>query len=426
MKRVYLFLSSLLILAFVTIFIPQTQNLSLFKNADSGEIVQCSEIPTTMGAFFKSECRDSYIHYGHDELGPVAYLRSNSNLPKRKIADIKSLKIMGQNFENLGTFIEKQRDSNGEEKEVILEKPDNLKHAMGIRILKQNPDIIVGAEVKDIQTATDYAEKYLQGLYQAILIEGNDQRGIDLCFFIKKDLPLDIQVQSHKEIPTPQNKEVLDPLFSRDLPVLLIRNANAPAKSEPLMIIAGVHYKAQMPDPAKDQKALVRRSKQVKGTLDILNGLKSTYTHSPIFVLGDFNNDIRNSPEFQPFYDNNYVDSMNIAKDSPPVDQRGTQYFFFPKNKSPQAGQLSNEQLDVVFTDPNAQKYITSAGIQRDVDENGVERLKPKTSKEVNLRASDHDGVYAIINFEQLFQDYQDYTSSGSSFKLYKSIFGPK
>lgn len=423
MTKIRLIISTFVVIVLLTVFIPQIQKLD---PQNSGEIVQCSEIPPTMGAFFRSECRDSYIHYGHEELGPVAYLRSNHTLPKRDLSTIKDLKIMGQNFENLGTFIETKRDQNGQEKQVILEKPESLKRAMGIRVLKQNPDIIVGAEVKDIQTATDYAEKYLKGLYQPILIEGNDQRGIDLCFFIKKDLPIDIQVQSNKEIPTPQNQEVIDPLFSRDLPVLLIRQANALPKSEPLMIIAGVHYKAQMPDPVKDQKALVRRTKQVIGTMEILKGLKETYPDSPVFVLGDFNNDIRNSPEFKPFYDNQFVDSMNIAKDSPPTDQRGTQYFFFTEKDPGKNGVLSNEQLDVVFTDPNAQKYVVSAGIQRDVDENGKERPKPQTPDEVDLRASDHDGVYAVINFQQLYQDYQNYTAPRASFKLYKSVFGFK
>lgn len=381
------------------------------SDQNSGEFVQCSEIPPTMGTAFRAECRDSYIRFGNKELGPIAYLRSNNSAPKRPITDISKLKIMGQNFENLGSFVEVQR--NGDvEKKVIVEKPESHKRTLALRIKKQDPDIIIAAEVKDIQTATEYAEKYLDGLYQPILVEGNDQRGIDVCFFIKKDLPFDIQVQSHKEIPTSQ-EEVIDPLFSRDLPVLLIRQPNALPKSQPLMVLAGVHYKAQMPDPVKDKKAQIRRAKQVTGTVKILQKLKETYPDSPIFLSGDFNNDVRDKKsEFKPFYENSFNDAMNIAKDSPPEEQRGTQYFFFEEKAPPgQQGTLSNEQLDVVFADTNGQKYILSAGIQRDVDEKGIERPKPQSPDEVNQRASDHDGVFAVIDFKMLFQNYSQFVT---------------
>lgn len=378
---------------------------------DSGEIVQCSEIPTTIGTAFRAECRDSYTHFGNKELGPIAYLRSNNSISKRKITDISELRIMGQNFENLGSFVEIQRDGSTEKK-IIVEKPEIHKRTLALRIKKQNPDIIIAAEIKDIQTASEYAEKYLDGLYQSILVEGNDRRGIDVCFFIKKDLPFDIQVQSHKEIPTPK-EEVIDPLFSRDLPILLIRQPNALPKSQPLMVLAGVHYKAQMPDPVKDQKAQVRRAKQVSQTVKILQNLKKTFPDSPIYLSGDFNNDVRDKKsEFKPFYDNSFNDAMNIAKDSPPESQRGTQYFFFGEKAPPeQQGLLSNEQLDVVFADINGQKYILSAGIQRDVDEKGVERPKPQTPEEVNERASDHDGVFAVIDFKSLYQNYSQFVT---------------
>lgn len=378
---------------------PNFSNLSHYN--ETNQIDLCSEAPPTLGVHFKTECRDSYIKRGNNSKGPWEYLRASQE-NKRQITSIKELKIIEQNFENLGSFVEVIK--NGEKTEQkIVEKPEIHKKNLALRIKKMNPDIIIAAEVKDIQAATEYAEKYLDGLYQAILIEGNDQRGIDVCFFIKKDLPFDIEVQSHRN--TLQKAEAPGMLFSRDLPVISIRESGAPTTSEPLMILAAVHYKAQMPDPVKDQKALKKRAEQVKATIEILKEFKEKFPNSPILASGDFNNDIRNSPEFEPFFTNQFKDAMDVATDSPPKDKRGTQYFFFNENNPDKAGQLSNEQLDALMSDPNAQKYILSAGIQRDVNEKGEELPHPKTPEEVNERASDHDGIWAVIAFETLYLD---------------------
>lgn len=383
----------------------QTSNFINFSIIHSGQTDQCSEAPPTLGQFFKAGCQESYIKQGDPVKGPWAYLRASKD-PRREINSIKKLVIVEQNFENLGRFIEIQKNQNNEIKEIIREKSEEDKLTLAIRLKKQNPDIIIAAEVKDIETATDFANKYLDGLYQPLLIEGNDQRGIDICYFIKKDLPFDIGLQSHKN--TLMSNPDQGVLFSRDLPVLLIREAGSNTESAPLMIIAGVHYKAQMPDPKKDKKATERRAQQVQGSVEIIKWYKNKFPKTPVFISGDFNNDIRNSPEFSPFFVNQYKDAMDISKDSPPKERRGTQYFFFsPEQRPPQTNLLSNEQLDAVLVDPVGQEYILSAGIQRDVDINGNETPFPKNAQDVNDRASDHDGVYIVIDFEKLLLDHK-------------------
>lgn len=367
----------------------------------------CSEAPITLGTSFRTQCSDVYLIKGDSKLGPWAYLRATNSSNSRSINDIKDLVVVEQNFENLGRFVEVSTDRQGRPHEKILEKSLEKKKSLGLRILSAHPqaDIIIGVEIKDIQTATDFAENFLNGQYQPILIEGNDQRGIDVCYFIKKDLPFDFEIQSHRNLLSEnpnQAKSSELPAFSRDLPVLLLRERGSSPKTTPLMMLAATHFKAQNPDPKKDEKATERRTEQVKKSVEVLRSYQQKYPKLPIMIIsGDFNNDIRTSPEFAPLKDFGFNDSMNLTKDgsSPPLGKRGTQYFFTPKKD------ISNEQLDSIMVKYKGQDYIKSAFILRDLDQNGHPRPQPTTEDEIALRASDHDGTLTVFDFEKIYQD---------------------
>ena len=77
---------------------------------------------------------------------------------QEKLRDMKQIKIFVQNFENLGTFKEKFREKilvNGVVTEVktekTIEKSENQKIRLALRLKKHNPDIIIGTEIKDIE-----------------------------------------------------------------------------------------------------------------------------------------------------------------------------------------------------------------------------------------------------------------------------------
>lgn len=368
----------------------------------------CSESPITLGTNFRTQCGDAYLKFkGDSKLGPWAYLRATNSTNYRPIKDIKDLVVVEQNFENLGRFVEITKDHQGQSHEKILEKSIEEKKSLSLRILSAQPqaDIIIGVEIKDIQTATDFSENFLKGQYQPILIEGNDQRGIDVCYFIKKDLPFDFEIQSHRNLLSDNVNQAGNsklPVFSRDLPVLLIREKASSPETTPLVMIAATHYKAQNPDPKKDEKATERRTEQVKKSVEVLKSFQRKYPKLPIMIIsGDFNNDIRTSPEFIPLKDFGFEDSMNLTKDgsSPPLERRGTQYFFTPKKK------ISNEQLDSIMVKHKGLDYIKSAFILRDLDPNGHPRPQPTTDEEIELRASDHDGILTVFDFEKIYKD---------------------
>lgn len=359
-----------------------------------------------IAASFKYSCLNIYTGE-KGKYGTAFYLDAPAE--NASVALPKNLKIFSQNFENLGTFLEKFRTKiispNGVVKEVktekLVEKTENQKIRLALRIKKQNPDIIVGTEVKDIEAARTYSRDYLNDEYQAILIEGNDARGIDVCFFVRRSLNLDFEVQSNKSYPGIDGT----PVFSRDFPVLLVRSAGASKKSSPLMGVFATHLKSRMGTSDDNDTTLPKRTAQVLASLQIMKDLENQYPGIPIIMGGDFNNKVHKGIEFKPFFEAGLNDSMEIAKDGPPRDERYTQYFFTDLDPTSPGWELVKSQLDALFVNPALASYILSSSIQRDIRQDGTESPLPKDAQKVNARGSDHDGVVAIIDFEKLIKN---------------------
>lgn len=355
---------------------------------------------------FKNSCINIYNEPGR--YGDHFFLDAVNRgpLPKR-------LNILVQNFENLGTFIKIFRERllvGGQVKEFRHEVPEvkseNQLQRLAMRIKKQDPDIIVGVEVKDLATAQEYAKNYLDDKYQAILIEGNDERGIDVCYFLKRTLALDLEVKSFKKYSSDPTQQ--SPTFSRDFPVLLLRDVGAPKNSTPNLAIFATHYKSRRGNTEDLDESLNKRTKQVKASLKIIEELKKQYPKLPIFVGGDFNNDIRSAPEFRPFFVGGFRDAMDFVQEIVPIDQRYTQYFFRFVSKDSNGKQLKLEQLDAALINSALSDFILAAGIQRDVDTLGKPVSLPQTPDAVNERGSDHDGVYTWINYEALVNSLRE------------------
>ncbi len=348
---------------------------------------------------FKSSCINIYsdpgVYGDHFFLDAVNPLRP---LPEK-------LKVFTQNFENLGTFFKIFREKkivNGVMTEVRRQateiKSENQLIRLAKRIKMQDPDVIVGIEVKDIDAAQDYVRKYLDDKYHSILVEGNDERGIDVCYFVKRDLAVDLEVESFKRYSVePDPKK---PTFSRDFLLLKIRPAGAPKSSRPVMALAANHYKSRLGSKPGADDTVPKRMKQVKASMNILAALQEQFPGLPVGLSGDLNNDIRTAIEFKPFYEQGYKDAMDFSQIETPLDQRFTQYFF--EGAAGTVKKLITEQLDVMFVNPALSKFVVSSVIQRDVDVNGVETPMPQGPKSVNKRGSDHDGLITIFDLAGL------------------------
>lgn len=365
----------------------------------------------TSSAFtFVPACINAYLPTVN-KYGERFFLDSTNK--SKGIENPSQLRFMSQNFENLGQFKEYSRTKtlvNGELRDVKVEKTIEKSNAqnlrMAARIRKQNPDIIIGMEVKDLETAQKYSKDYLNDEYQAILIEGNDVRGIDVCFFVKRTLNFDFEVQSHRKYSLTNQEN--DPVFSRDLPVLLVRPAGASKNSKPIMAVFATHLKSQFGsrkktrpgEPPGVDKTVIKRSEQSQASVDIMGMLKEKYPSIPIVMGGDFNNNIQTAPEFAALYKAGLADALNFDKNPIKMEDRFSQYFFrlIDETAEPFDTQLIAAQLDAMLVNPEFAKYILASGIQRDVRPDGTESPMPTKPDQVNKRASDHDGMFLVVD----------------------------
>lgn len=354
---------------------------------------------------FVPACINTYISSG--KYGERFFLDSTNR--HKGIVNPSRLRIYSQNFENLGKFTEVSRVRqmvDGILKKVKVERTIEKSHGqnlrMAVRIQKQNPDIIVGMEVKDIEAAQHFSKEYLNDQYQAILIEGNDKRGIDVCFFVKRTLNLDFEVESYKKYSLTSSPN--DPVFSRDFPQLLVRPAGASKSSKPIMAIFGAHLKSRMGQAGPVDKTAFKRAEQVLASLQIMAELEKKYSGVPIVLAGDLNNDVRTAPELSGFFKAGFADAMDFDKQRSPDEDRDTQYFFKYDESTPDPfdSTLVLSQLDAMLVNAQFGRYILAAGIQRDLRPDGSETGMPTKVEHVNKRASDHDGLFLVVDFNAM------------------------
>lgn len=364
---------------------------------------------TSTARTFVPACINTYISSG--KYGERFFLDSTNR--NKAIEHPSELVVVSQNFENLGQFKEVSRVKqlvNGVLTEIKVEKTierslgQNIR--MAARIKKQNPDIIIGMEVKDIEAAQNFSKEFLNDQYQAILIEGNDQRGIDVCFFVKRNLNFDFELESHRKYSLTNLPN--DPVFSRDFPVLLVRPAGADKNSKPIMAAYASHLKSRLGGdsnkPGKVDKTVIKRTEQVGASIDIMAELVKKYPGIPIVMGGDYNNDVRNQPEFSGIYAAGFKDALDLDKNPIPKDDRYTQYFFkrIKETPDPFDSELVTGQLDAMFVNPEFAKFILRSGIQRDLRPDGTESPMPRKPENVNKRASDHDGLYLVVDLKAM------------------------
>jgi hypothetical protein len=332
-------------------------------------------------------------------LGP-RFLSKSLNDSVRKVDEIHSISSMQYNVENLFNYQGKYGyDEQG--KWVMQQPPKTKPEARFLRlkanIERANPDIMTWQEVENLQAADDFVNTYLDGKYRVILIEGNDSRGIDVAMLVKKDLPFDVVVQSHRELTDSGNK-----VFSRDFVVAEFYLPNSKDSDEPLFKIMNTHNKSQRDSPG-DPRSVKKRTAQVQKQAEIANQEAKEHPEVPAFIVGDLNADVRNAPEFQPLWDIGYKDSFNVIKNTIPVDQRITQSYF------PPGGAPVYNQLDGILASPVAQQkeVIKSVEIISDLNPDGTPMRLPRTFREREKQASDHRAIKMEIDFKKIYEDWR-------------------
>ncbi len=339
-----------------------------------------------------------------DKKGPSIKYQPKLGTEVRSLKKIEDLKIMEQNFLNL--IVELEYSKSGQP--YVKQKSSKEKAALARRIRVVEPDILVGTEIATLKLAQDFANEYLttngKSDYIPFLIEGNDSRGIDVCIFIKKDLPFRIEFQSHRNLVTVvDGKE--NHLFSRDVPTMLFYPIDSSGakkdnlENQPLFALLPVHFKSMRTTDPADPDAVKERTRQVEGSADLILELEKNYPGIAIAQIGDFNNSVSDSPEFNSLKQIGLKNAFDVAGKTVPPEQRGTHYYFPPGGDGVEIKELDSAQLNKRMVE-----VIIEAGIVRDYDENWNIRPAPKSFRERGLRASDHDGIFIIIQFQKLLE----------------------
>lgn len=333
--------------------------------------------------------------------GPRVYLRAPAE-GTRDFNSIRELKVGQFNVENLYNYQGRWKvDENG--KKVFVEapsaKPERRWNQLKEVIERSDDDIMIWEEVEDFTAAQDFVNEKLGGRYRVVLIEGNDERGIDVAFLLKKDLPFDVEMQSHRNVATGNGSKQ----FSRDLPVVAIRKAGAKENDEPLAFFMGTHYKSQR-DSDGDPRSVLRRTAQVQATVKIKERYEAAHPRTPIFLLGDFNADLRSAPEFKPLWQNGFRDSFDLSPNPLPKEQRLTHAYF------PRGGDPNYSQLDGILVNKAGQDagIVKSAAILPYRTAEGKEMGIPRSFAEREKQGSDHRKLQIKLDFEKMREAWQN------------------
>ena len=344
-------------------------------------------------------------------------VRVPANPKTRELGSITDLVIGQYNVENLleeqgkyvrsadGKFVFDPAIGDYQRETPRIEKPFAKLRGVAETLMRANPDIAVIEEVENLAALEFLNEKLLGGKYIAILIPGNDERGINVAFLVKADLPFDLEIQSFKNVARGSGSR--SPLFSRDLPGLFLRTKGAKEDSKPLLGIFGTHFKSQRDTPG-DPLSVRYRSEQVQGAAEILSFFQRSWGDGvPLFLAGDFNRDVRTGPEFKPLWQNGLMkDAFDLAPadHSVPAKDRVTQTFH------PREGGTVYSQLDSVSGSPAVQKdqLIKDAQIMPYLDENGQPRPLPRSFNQRKKNPSDHFMVRVVLDFAKLLKLFQE------------------
>lgn len=331
---------------------------------------------------------------------------------ERALETVQEIKVMTYNVENLFLHVGKfERMSNEEFKRVTDAeiKPEHELEGIAEAISESDPDFIVLEEVEGVEAIQRFSEEHLDNRYVAHLVEGNDERGIQIGFLVKRDLPLDISIESHKETtwvdPTDRKTKKL---FSRDAPALMVRRKGEPADATPLLIFIGIHGKSQR-DRQGDKGSFILRAAQYKEVGNIVDGYQATFGKDvPIMIGGDFNIDVRRSADVAAVRAR-----MKDAFDLKGMDgdARVTHTFH------PRGGRTQNNQLDAIFVTPSLASSVLDVEVFRYKDRNGREKRLPQSWDERSQNPSDHFPITVRISTEKIFPEaFEQQTQKAAGF----------
>ena len=377
----------------LTPLIRLSQNISQ-QTAAGGNVLSAAP---ELGTFFDGSAQRVFAGGVTD-----AYTGLSPPAPMRRLEDIKELRFGTYNVENLFRSVGKYEPDLSEpgKRDLVAQgqaKPEWQQRGVAQAILDSDLDIVSVEEVEDIQTLEEFSRKYLGGQYRALLIEGNDERGIDIGFLVKKDIPFEIEHRTNKDEmwTDPEGDGQPQKLFSRDLPVMIVR---ASGRAQPLFVYLGTHYKSQRPRSHNDPTSEKLRRAQVERTAEIITRLRAEFGKDvPLMLGGDFNGAV-DAATFDALRQAGagLTDALDLAEPPLSTMERVTETFH------PRGQPALKSQLDAIFLSQTMRPLVDMAKVYRYKDANGKEKPIPDTWEERAKNPSDHFPVLVTIKFQPL------------------------
>lgn len=331
----------------------------------------------------------------------------------RAIDSIDELSIGTYNVENLFLHLghhEPKPGAPGKMEKITPPQTKSPEKVAGVAkaIRELDLDIVVLQEVENIEALEALNAQHLDGKYKAVLVEGNDPRGIDVAFLVKKDLPFVFENHSYRRETwvDPRLRDAHDsPIFSRDLPALVVRAQGQPVESKPLFVLFGTHFKSKRDfrDPTarmQDPESRLFRAAQVKRAVEIIERYREEYgADLPIMIAGDFNGSVHQEREFRALKeDAQLVDGFDVSPNRLNYNERVTHVYFG------QRGRPERNQIDAVFVSQSLREHVSESAVYRYKDQNGRPWPLPWKKWQRDSNPSDHWPVRIKLKLQALLK----------------------
>lgn len=268
-----------------------------------------------------------------------------------------------------------------------------------------NADIYVLQEVFSRESLQYLVREFLGDKYHVVVERGNDERGIQVGFLIKKSLNVSYEIQSHKDLRLQNDYGVYPrgtPIFARDLPALYLRQmdgSNARAKDDPDLVVLGAHFKSKRPT-AGDFESTNRRELEARTAAQIFSEINNRYDGKvPVALLLDSNASYQ-AAETQSLR-SVAQETLSIAPNKITEEDRVTHTYH------PRKGMMNAKQVDMQFVNKALATRLLKSYVYRFKDTNGKNKVYegkweskeyPLTIKHRNTNPSDHMPVVAIYD----------------------------
>jgi endonuclease/exonuclease/phosphatase family metal-dependent hydrolase len=315
------------------------------------------------------------------------------------MGDPKTLRLVQFNVENLFLFLDLYK---GQDLKKITEaewqklsssttqnKPLKKAWALAAVIQEMDPDILMLNEIGGIESLENFNKHFLSSKYKAMLKEGNSNRGIDVGYLVRADLPFQELLLTHRDRPLnflyPHETQTASGgkshYFSRDVSELRLFRQN---ESTPCLVILLTHLKSKLDAAGVDPEGKLRRGAELKTLVALYKDVRRELgTSVPVVVSGDFNGTAgpRNTePEFTLLHqETDLTETLELI--DRPLNERCTQVQITPSGKQNLVqidfGFVSNElKCSVSAEKTRVYYYKTELGhtapLPRNIEERGA------------------------------------------------------